>query len=193
MSEPAAPHPSALAASTLSSAIADSTAPSPPPQIPATEPLSPVRSEPTLPGSLPAPHQSEHEPLATERHPVTDATITVRVIKSFEFRTQKSMVLQHLDLSELTVAALMDLVRERMKTAPGFKPYKTLVLDTMKLYTVAHGHKTTNLIINLDHDEWILDPSKKLVDIGAQNETEISFFNRESYDKFKLDPEVKWD
>jgi len=37
----------------------------------------------------------------------------------------------------------------------------------MKLYTTAHGAKTTNLIINLDHDDWILgDDSKLLVDIG---------------------------
>ncbi|OCF33131.1 hypothetical protein I316_05176 [Kwoniella heveanensis BCC8398] len=63
----------------------------------------------------------------------------------------------------------------------------------MKLYTVAHGHKTTNLIINLDHDEWILDPTAILKDIGAENETEISFFNREAYESFKANPEIKWD
>lgn len=54
----------------------------------------------------------------------------------------------------------------------------TLILrvDTAKLYTKAHGAKvvpypsnalflkfgkTTNLIINLDHDEWILDDDSK--------------------------------
>ncbi|WVR03289.1 hypothetical protein IAU60_000280 [Kwoniella sp. DSM 27419] len=139
--------------------------------------------------------QNENEPelLATERHPITDATLTVRVIKSFEFRTQKSLVLKHLNLEELTVGGLMDLVREEIKKQPGFKPYRTLVVDTMKKYTVAHGHKTTNLIINLDHDEWILDPSQVLKDIGAENETEISFFNREAYEKFKANPEIKWD
>lgn len=57
----------------------------------------------------------------------------------------------------------------------------------MKLYTVAHGAKvsgpltalelvptyhwqTTNLIINLDHDEWILDDdSKILAELGFGN------------------------
>ena len=59
-------------------------------------------------------------------------------------------------------------------------------IDTMKLYTKAHGAKvgqilrvrplhaqrsrlgkTTNLIINLDRDDWILDDdSKFLVDVG---------------------------
>ncbi|WRT63536.1 uncharacterized protein IL334_000441 [Kwoniella shivajii] len=138
-------------------------------------------------------HEENHQQLSTDRNPLTDATLTIRVIKSFEFRTQKSLVVKHLNLEELSVAQLMDLVRDDIKKQSGWKPYRTLVLDTMKLYTVAHGHKTTNLIINLDHDEWILDPSKILKDIGAQNETEISFFNRESYDKFKANPEVKWD
>lgn len=54
----------------------------------------------------------EHEPLATELHPISDATLTVRVIKSFEFRTQKSVILKNLDLRTLTVGVLMDLVRE---------------------------------------------------------------------------------
>ncbi|WWD22835.1 hypothetical protein CI109_107329 [Kwoniella shandongensis] len=139
------------------------------------------------------PFVSEHEPLATELHPISDATITVRVIKSFEFRTQKSLVLQHLDLRSLTVGQLMERVRQEIQKQSGFKPYRTLKLDTMKLYTVAHGSKTSNLIINLNHDEWILDENKILAEVGAQNETELSFFNRESYEAFKLDPEVKWD
>ena len=61
----------------------------------------------------------------------------------------------------------------------------TRIVDTLKLYTKAHGAKvrqascserrtdnsrplqTTNLIINLDHDEWILDDdSKVLADYG---------------------------
>jgi len=87
----------------------------------------------------------------------------------------------------------------------------------MKKYTVAHGHKTMNLIINLDNDEWIMDDlSATLASLGcgeclatqvagfladldyvattptnvAENETEISFFNRADYEAFKKDPEV---
>jgi len=103
-------------------------------------------------------------------------------------------VLKGLDLGVVTVCGLMDRVREAIKTAPGFKPYRGLTLDTLKLYTVAHGHKTMNLIINLDHDEWILDDlSKTLVEVGAENETEFSFFNRSAYEAFKANPEIKWD
>ena len=73
--------------------------------------------------------------------------------------------------------------------------------------------QTTNLIINLDHDDWIFsDETKTLAESGfgacslsilslvrdvhpmlislTENETEVSFFNREMYETFKLDPQV---
>ncbi|KAG8747663.1 hypothetical protein FRC10_000206 [Ceratobasidium sp. 414] len=123
--------------------------------------------------------------------PLSAATITVRVIKSFEYRTEKSLVLHALDLEHMTVGELKARVLQAVKTGPGWKPYRTTEFDTLKLYTKAHGAKTTNLIINLDHDDWILsDDSAVLALIGFENETEVSFFNRELYEKFKLDPTV---
>jgi hypothetical protein len=95
------------------------------------------------------------QPLATSLKPLTSATLTVRVVKSFEFRTAKAMILKDVNLLETTVQALMDKVREGMsviqpsspypldlrgerseaddpalKTAAGFKPYRTLQLGT---------------------------------------------------------------
>lgn len=67
---------------------------------------------------LPSPNMStpprtpDHETLATEARPVTSATITVRVIKSFPFRTTKNLVLKELDLSVTTVGHLAELCRE---------------------------------------------------------------------------------
>lgn len=82
-------------------------------------------------------------------------------------------------------------------TAPTFKPFRTYAsqLDTMKLYTRAHGSKTTNLIINLDHPEWVLEgeqKSKTLQEVGCENETELSFFNRSEYEAFLENPETTW-
>ncbi|WOO79671.1 UPF0538 protein [Vanrija pseudolonga] len=140
------------------------------------------------------PRTPPHETLATEARPVTSATITVRVIKSFPFRTTKNLVLKELDLSVTTVGHLADLCREAIKTQPGFKYYRSVQLDTLKKYTVAHGHKSQNLIINLDHDDWILsDPHQTLANAGFENETEVSFFNRADYEAFKNHPETKWD
>ncbi|KAJ9114567.1 hypothetical protein QFC20_001441 [Naganishia adeliensis] len=138
--------------------------------------------------------ESPHELLASERNPVTNATLTIRVIKSFEYRTQKSLVLKDLDLTTLTVGELLEKCKEAVKTTAGFKPFRTTQFDTLKLYTQAHSHKTMNLIINLDHDDWILnDPNKTLAEVGAVNETEYSLFNREAYEAFKQHPEVKWE
>lgn len=80
--------------------------------------------------------------LTSHARPSTDAVITVRCIKSFEYRTCKSLVLQHLNLETTTVGELKELVREsrlayvykigvittqmfntEIKTTPGWKPY----------------------------------------------------------------------
>lgn len=125
--------------------------------------------------------------------PKTSATLTLRIIKSFEYRTEKSLVLHDINLEATTVGRLKEIAKESIQTQPGWKPYRTVDLDTMKLYTKAHGAKTTNLIINLDHDDWVLDDdSKLLVDIGFENETEVSFFNRELFEAFKANPETRW-
>lgn len=55
-----------------------------------------------------------HEPLSSELRPETDATLTIRIIKSFEFRTQKSMVIKGVNLVEETVGGLMQRVRDCM-------------------------------------------------------------------------------
>ncbi|ORY76092.1 hypothetical protein BCR37DRAFT_351622 [Protomyces lactucae-debilis] len=125
--------------------------------------------------------------------PVEDSVLTIRVIKSFPYRITKNLVLQHVNLSTTTVAQLKDLSKEEINTKPGWKVYKHVKLDTLKLYTKAHGSKTTNLIINLDHDDWILDDGDAtLASLGIENETEISFFNRDDYEAFKADPTEKW-
>lgn len=95
---------------------------------------------------------SPHELLSSERQPTTNATLTIRCIKSFEYRTEKNLVLQHLDLTTLTVAQLIELCKDsefgarfdfcplsifmlmncvpyhsEIKTTAGFKPYRTVV------------------------------------------------------------------
>ncbi|BGP24860.1 hypothetical protein Rt10032_c09g3809 [Rhodotorula toruloides] len=131
--------------------------------------------------------------LTNELRPLTDVFLTVRIIKSFTYRTTKNLLLPHIDATTMTVGQLKDLCREQVKTSPGFKPYRTVELDTLKLYTKAHGHKTMDLIINHETDDDILeDDSKILADVGVENETEISFFNRVLYDEYKRNPQQAW-
>lgn len=113
------------------------------------------------------------------------------MIKSFPYRIVKNLVLQNIDLTTTTVAALKSLVKQEIATKPGWKVYKLVNLDTMKLYTHAHGSKTTNLIINLDHADWILQDDELLSD-RIMHESEISFFNNTDYNDFITNPTEKW-
>jgi len=125
--------------------------------------------------------------------PKTSATITLRIIKSFEYRTEKSLVLHDINLETTTAGKLKEKGRIVVQTQPGWKPFRTVILDTLKLYTRAHGAKTSNLIINLDHEELILtNDDAYLADLGFENETEVSFFNKDTYEAFKVHPETKW-
>jgi hypothetical protein len=80
--------------------------------------------------------------------PKTDATITLRIIKSFEFRTEKSLVLHGVNLDETTVGDLKARAKQGLfspicrllslhcksepiaaiQTRPGWKPYRNAVL-----------------------------------------------------------------
>ncbi|KAG2177944.1 hypothetical protein INT43_003191 [Umbelopsis isabellina] len=132
--------------------------------------------------------------LTNHSRPTTDAILTVRCIKSFDYRTCKNLVLRHLNLEILTIGELKELIKQQIKTTSGWKPYQNVNFDTIKQYTVAHGHKTQNLIINMDDDDKLIynDDSATLSWLGFENETEISFFNREAYEEYKKHPDIKW-
>lgn len=145
------------------------------------------------PPKLNSQHLHLMDPLSNATKPSTDATITVRVIKSFKYRNVKNLLLSHLDLTTTTVAELLKICKQEIGTRSGWMPYRNVDYDTFKFYTKAHGSKTTNLVINLDNEEWILnDPSKFLVQCGLEHECEVSLFNRADYDTFILDPQQSW-
>ena len=50
--------------------------------------------------------------LANEARPRSDATITIRIIKSFEFRTERSLILHHINLERATVGQLKEMARQ---------------------------------------------------------------------------------
>lgn len=134
------------------------------------------------------------EPLTSTARPNTLAFLTLRIIKSFPYRTIKNHVFKDVDLTATTPSQLLDMIKQLIASNSAFRAYRTVDLDTLKIYTHAHGSKTMNLVINMDHDDdWILvDGSKPLADYGIENETEISAFNRAQYEEFKKNPEEKW-
>ncbi|KAJ1956615.1 hypothetical protein EC988_001254 [Linderina pennispora] len=117
--------------------------------------------------------------------------ITVRVIKNFEYRTCKNLILK-VDLANTTIAELKDLCRQKIQTEAGFKPYRNVELDTLKIYTQAFGHKTQNLIINLEDEGFLRDELATLEFAGVRNETELSFFNMDAYMAYARDPKMAW-
>ncbi|ORX61011.1 cytoplasmic protein [Piromyces finnis] len=119
-------------------------------------------------------------------------TLTIRLIKSFEYRTFKNVILHDVDITTMTCGKLKEDIIQKIHSTSGYKPYLNVKFDTLKLYFKHFGAKTSNLIVNLDHDDWFLDDSKTLEESGIENEAEISFFNRADYDKFKANPEIKW-
>lgn len=60
--------------------------------------------------------------------PKTSATLTLRIIKSFEYRTERSLVLHDLNLEIITVGELKELARTAVRTQPGWKAYRNAVL-----------------------------------------------------------------
>jgi len=94
------------------------------------------------------PHKmSNNLNLASTARPVTDATLTVRIIKSFKYRTEKSLVLHHVDLTQTTVKELKDVAKRGVSrfylceafcvftrlltvvsTLPSWKPYRNVIL-----------------------------------------------------------------
>jgi Uncharacterized conserved protein (DUF2340) len=53
----------------------------------------------------------DSSPVTNTQRPNTDAVITVRVIKSFEYRTMKALVLKSVDLTKMTVEELKERCR----------------------------------------------------------------------------------
>ncbi|CDH14231.1 probable Altered inheritance rate of mitochondria protein 29 [Zygosaccharomyces bailii ISA1307] len=136
------------------------------------------------------------EPLTSTGRPLTNATITVRVIKSFPYRNVKNLIFQNYDLRAKSPQDLLKDCLQRINSEGTFRPFRNVPYDSLKIYTHAHGSKTVNLVINFDHDEdWLLDmkdTEKKLYQYDIENETELSLFKWDDYMKFKENPQKKW-
>nr|CAG8509136.1 5725_t:CDS:2 [Entrophospora candida] len=137
---------------------------------------------------------STNDPLTNKLNPTTSSTLTIRVIKNFEYRTVKSIVLSNINLETTTVSQLKKILIEKINTTSKFAPFRNVIYDTLKIYTKAHGFKNQNLVINTDHDEWLLNnENETLISYDIENETELSFFNYEAYNNYKSHPDQKWD
>lgn len=125
---------------------------------------------------------------------IQQATITVRIIKSFEYRNYRSLVLHNVDLHKTTLSTLREMVGQEVKSKPNLKQFEKCQWDTFKMYYQPHGAKTNNPMINTGGDECLIlsDYEATLDGLGLGHETEVSYFNREDYERYKNDSSLKW-
>lgn len=125
-----------------------------------------------------------------------DATVTVRIIRSFEHRNHRNLVLKHLDLSNMTISDLKTIIHDSLRTQPALKPIANHSYDTLKLYSQPHGAKSNNPIINVGGDDHLIlrndDDLRPLSELGIGHETEISYFNYDDYHRYQLNPTTIW-
>ncbi|KAJ1733332.1 hypothetical protein LPJ72_002929, partial [Coemansia sp. Benny D160-2] len=100
------------------------------------------------------PEQESPENRGGSESPDSQVTITVRIIKSFEYRTSRNLIVK-VDPSVTTVGELKDMCQKHIDEEPKFKPFRSTKFDTLKIYTHAFGHKSQDLIINKEDTEFL--------------------------------------
>lgn len=126
------------------------------------------------------------------------ATLTVRLIKSFEYKNYRNLVFHDLDLQATNLSTLENMIKERIAANPVLArlfPADKAFLDTFKVYYHPHAAKTNNPIINVGEDEKLIlcDFVKPLSEFGLTNQSEISYFNWEAYQVYCQDPKALWE
>ncbi|XP_072469421.1 UPF0538 protein C2orf76 homolog isoform X2 [Notamacropus eugenii] len=121
------------------------------------------------------------------------ATITVRLIRSFEHRNFKPLVYHGVNLDQTVKEFIVFLKKDvplRTGLPPPFKHYK---YDKMKIIHQAHKSKTNELVLSLeDDDRLLLKEDWTMKAAGVANETEIAFFCEEDYKSYKANPVSSW-
>ena len=75
------------------------------------------------------------------------ATIIIRVIRSFEFRNIRNIVLKDVPL-DITYEELLLLISQKLPTAPGLPPpFRKYDYDTLKVNNSSIANGTNNLLI----------------------------------------------
>ncbi|KAM4558083.1 UPF0538 protein C2orf76 homolog [Odontesthes bonariensis] len=122
-----------------------------------------------------------------------EAVVTVRLVRSFQHRNFKPVVLHGVKLDQ-SVHDFICLVRHDITSRAELPPpFRNYAYDTMKIIHQAHGAKTNELVMSLDDDEkLLLHDDQTLSAAGIANETEVAFFRKEDYGLYKANPQSAW-
>uniref|UniRef100_A0A3B3ZR67 Uncharacterized protein n=1 Tax=Periophthalmus magnuspinnatus TaxID=409849 RepID=A0A3B3ZR67_9GOBI len=112
------------------------------------------------------------------------ATLTVRLVRSFEYCNFRPVVFREVSLEQ----SVREFTQHVLKGNCKFESGK--IFNTMKVIHQAHGAKTNDLVMSLDdQDKPFLQENQTLRDAGVSNETELAFFKKADYDTFKANPQ----
>lgn len=95
-------------------------------------------------------------------------TLTVRLVRSFEYKTVRTLYFHNVDLEATSLVQLKSMVDERVQETENLRFLQAVPFDTFKIYSQPHGAKTSNPVINMiDDDKLILpDWSQSLASLG---------------------------
>ncbi|XP_057306125.1 UPF0538 protein C2orf76-like [Hydractinia symbiolongicarpus] len=119
--------------------------------------------------------------------------ITVRLIRSFEYRNIRNVVYHHVDLNQTGLEFINFVKEDILKRTELPAPFRKHLYNAMKIEQKQFGSKTNDPVINNDNDEELrICEHKTLIECGVGNETVISFYNNEEYEKYKHNPQHLW-
>ncbi|XP_018431087.1 PREDICTED: UPF0538 protein C2orf76 homolog [Nanorana parkeri] len=97
-----------------------------------------------------------------------EVTVTVRLVRSFEYRNFRPVVYHGVDL-EQTAQQFLDYLKKDIAVRDGLPPpFRKYMYDTMKIIHQAHGAKTNELVVGLeDDDKLILRSGQTLREAGV--------------------------
>jgi hypothetical protein len=117
---------------------------------PSPKPPSNIETQGQSPQSPPQQAQSS-QPQSSLQH----STLTVRIVRSFEYKTMRTLILPSLDFSTVTLRDIFLICKYKAIGLPN-SPFLRISFDhfdTFKLDAHAFGAKSNDQIINLTGDE----------------------------------------
>ncbi|CAF0875842.1 unnamed protein product [Adineta steineri] len=121
--------------------------------------------------------------------------ISIRLIRSFEHRNMRNLVLRSIDSSgQMTGKELKQRILTMLPNENLPPPFKTFSFDTLKIEHYPHQSKSNDVVIRRDGDDrLIIEDDKHLCDYNIVEGTEIAFFKYSDYEVYKKNPAMTMD
>lgn len=125
---------------------------------------------------------------------MSTSIITIRIIKSFQYKNIVNVVLHNLDL-ESSLFSLTELIQRQIKDNPRLQSFP---FDSFKVYSRPFQAKTCNFVINCstaEEDAMLVFPAAancSLLEAGFEDQYEVSLFSFQEYKAYCSDQQMRW-